>query len=214
MNEAQRLENGLDLAKIDLPELTKVKLLKYVMLIQKWNRVHNLTAIRDPEEMVILHLLDSLVVLPYLNLSSKSLLDVGSGAGLPGIVIALCMPNLKVTTIDSVNKKASFMRQVKAELAIENLNVISGRVEDYEPENKFDIVISRAFSEITQFMDLTFHLIENKGMWIAMKGTYPESEIENLKKRFQITPEVKEIKVPFLDAKRHLIFVKNNSLEV
>lgn len=199
---------GLGLA-IDMP--TQRRLLDYLALIHKWNKVHNLTAIRDPEEMVTLHLLDSLSILPYLphpqasGVSSEHLLDVGSGAGLPGIVIALTRPDLRVTTLDSVGKKASFMRQAKAELKIDNLQVVGGRVEDFSPEQPFDVIVSRAFSEMDLFVRLTRHLLKAGGHWLAMKGVYPQDELAKLD---GLAHQVVELKVPGLVAQRHLVFLK------
>lgn len=199
---------GLGLA-IDMT--TQRRLLDYMALIHKWNKVHNLTAIRDPEEMVTLHLLDSLSILPYLphpqasGVSSEHLLDVGSGAGLPGIVIALTRPDLRVTTLDSVGKKASFMRQAKAELKIDNLQVVGGRVEDFSPEQPFDVIVSRAFSEMDLFVRLTRHLLKPGGHWLAMKGVYPQDELAKLD---GLAHQVVELKVPGLAAQRHLVFLK------
>lgn len=203
MNLQAKLGAGLLEAGLDLPESVRQQLLDYLALIQKWNKVHNLTAVRDPEEMVTLHLLDSLSVLPHIK--SGRLLDVGSGAGLPGIPLALCLPDLQVTVMDSSHKKASFMRQVKTELNISNLEVVCGRVEDYQPEQLFDIVISRAFSDLNQFVTLTRHLCKADGQWLAMKGVHPYDELAQL----DIVPtQVVSLKVPGLQAQRHLVFLK------
>jgi len=184
------------------------KLLEYVALIYKWNQVHNLTAVRDPLDMVTLHILDSLSVLPYVD--CKRLLDVGAGAGLPSIPLAICLPELQVTAIDAVQKKVSFMRQVKAQLGLTNFNVIHGRIEAQEvpskemPE-KFEIITSRAFSEIGLFVKLTKHLLAEGGQWLAMKGIIPQQEFD----KSGIQPSaVKVLKVAGLDAERHLIILK------
>lgn len=203
MSLQAKLQQGLQQAGIDLPEQVQQKLLDYLALLQKWNKVHNLTAVRDPEEMVTLHLLDSLSVLPHIK--AKRLLDVGSGAGLPGIPLALCLPDLQVTVMDSSHKKASFMRQAKAELGIANLEVVCGRVENYRPEQLFDIVISRAFSDLAEFVTLTRHLCAPGAEWLAMKGVYPYDELAQLK----IQPaQVIPLMVPGLQAQRHLVFLK------
>ena len=208
MSLQAKLEAGLLEAGLNLPESVCQKLLDYLALIQKWNKVHNLTAVRDPEEMVTLHLLDSLSVLPHIK--SGRLLDVGSGAGLPGIPLALCLPDLQVTVMDSSHKKASFMRQVKAELNISNLEVVCGRVEDYQPEQLFDIVISRAFSDLNQFVTLTKHLCKVDGQWLAMKGVHPYDELAQLDTvpAQAIPAKVVPLKVPGLQAQRHLVFLK------
>lgn len=202
------LSQGLLEADIILTQDVQQKLLDYLALMQKWNKVHNLTAVRDPEEMVTLHLLDSLSVLPYVQ--AQRLLDVGSGAGLPGIPLALCKPDLQVTVLDASHKKASFMRQVKAELGIENLEVVCARVEAYQPEQLFDIVISRAFSDLAEFMQLTRHLGNADSQWLAMKGVYPFEELAQVKiEPIQVLP----LKVPGLEAQRHLVFLSPDNLK-
>jgi 16S rRNA (guanine527-N7)-methyltransferase len=207
MNRQAILETGLNEAEIALSAEVRQKLLDYLALIQKWNKVHNLTAVRDPDEMVTLHLLDSLSVLPHIK--ARRLLDVGSGAGLPGIPLALCLPELQVTVMDASHKKASFMRQAKAELGISNLEVECGRVEDYRPEQLFDIVISRAFSDLNQFVTLTRHLGAEGAQWLAMKGVHPYDELAQLESApAQLVPRVVPLKVPGLQAQRHLVFLK------
>ncbi|GAB7563980.1 16S rRNA (guanine(527)-N(7))-methyltransferase RsmG [Methylobacillus methanolivorans] len=202
MSLRSKLEVGAQQLGLDLPGTVIDKLLAYLELLVKWNKVHNLTAVRDPEEMVTLHLLDSLSVLPYVP--AGRLLDVGSGAGLPGIILAICRPDLQVTTIDAVQKKASFMRQAKAELQIDNLQVVAGRVEQLKPELPFDTVISRAFSEIALFIKLTKHLIAEGGLWLAMKGQMPQGELEAISLK---PSKVELLAVPGLDAQRHLVFL-------
>lgn len=213
MSLQTKLEQGLRQAGVELTASQLQQLLDYLNLLQKWNKVHNLTAVRDPEEMVTLHLLDSLSVLPHIQ--GERLLDVGSGAGLPGIPLALCLPRLQVTVMDSSHKKTSFMRQVKAELNIANLEVICGRVEKYQPTKLFDIVVSRAFSDLGEFVGLTRHLCAADGQWLAMKGVYPYDELAQLTAQFaeDLQPaQVIPLKVPGLEAQRHLVFVSSNSL--
>jgi 16S rRNA (guanine527-N7)-methyltransferase len=203
MKIEHRLTQGLGALGLALPQATQQKLLDYLVLLQKWNKVHNLTAVRDPDDMVTLHLLDSLAILPHLH--GTRLLDVGSGAGLPGIPLALARPDLQVTLLDSSHKKSVFQRQAKAELGITNLEVVCARVEDYLPEQKFDTVISRAFSDLGEFVRLTSHLCAENGVWLAMKGVYPYDELAQLKDG---TPQVLPLQVPGLDAQRHLVFLK------
>ena len=206
MSQQTILNQGIKDAKLEISEQTQQKLLAYLALMQKWNKVHNLTAVRDADEMVTLHLLDSLVVLPYVD--AQNLLDVGSGAGLPGIPLALCLPNLQVTVIDSNSKKVSFMRQVKAELGISNLEVLGGRVEDIAATRKFEIIISRAFSDLSLFVSLTHHLLDVQGKWLAMKGVYPEAELADLvAKTGIVASKVEVLSVPGLSAQRHLAFL-------
>lgn len=194
------LAEGITEMSLDVDASKQEKLLAYMALLQKWNKIYNLTAIRDAEEMVRLHLLDSLSVLPYVQ--GKNLLDVGSGGGLPGIVLAVVKPELQVTTIDTVQKKAIFMRQVKGELALHNLNVVYGRVEDYQPEEKFEMIISRAFSELALFIKLTRHLIAPHGRWLAMKGQILQDEMAKMDKE---PNKIIPLKVYGLNAERHLI---------
>jgi 16S rRNA (guanine527-N7)-methyltransferase len=200
MTQAALLASGVAEMGLAVSLETQQKLLQYLSLLSKWNKVYNLTAVRDPLEMVTLHLLDSLSVLPYIK--TKNLLDVGSGGGLPGIVLAICLPNLQVTTLDTVQKKAIFMRQVKGELGLGNLEVVHARVENFKPVEKYEAIISRAFSEIVLFVKLTQHLITENGQWLAMKGIAPHEELKSLElKSNKIIP----LKVAGLDAERHLV---------
>ena len=200
-----RLQQGLKSMALEIAPDIQRKLLEYLALVHKWNKVHNLTAVRQPEDMVILHLLDSLSVLPHIH--AERLLDVGSGAGLPGIPLALCLPGLKVTVLDSSQKKASFMRQVKAELSIVNLEVVCGRVEEFRPDERYDVIISRAFSDLSLFTALTAHLCKPHGQWLAMKGVYPHDELAQV----NIRPEqVLPLTVAGLQAQRHLVFLPFN----
>jgi 16S rRNA (guanine527-N7)-methyltransferase len=206
MSQQAILEQGIKDANLDISAQTQQRLLDYLVLMQKWNKVHNLTAVRDADEMVTLHLLDSLVVLPFID--AKHLLDVGSGAGLPGIPLAICLPDLQVTVIDSNSKKVSFMRQAKAELGITNLEVLGGRVEEISSTRKFEIIISRAFSDLSLFISLTHHLLDAQGKWLAMKGVYPEVELAELAAKTGVTAsKVEVLNVPGLDAQRHLAFL-------
>jgi 16S rRNA (guanine527-N7)-methyltransferase len=197
------LESGLTALGITLPQDVQQKLMDYLALLAKWNKVHNLTAIREIEDMVTLHLLDSLSVLKLLN--SQHILDVGSGAGLPGIPIALVQPDSKVTVLDSSHKKAAFLRQAKAELGIGNLEVVCKRVEEYQPETKFQTIVSRAFSDLSELVRMTRHLLADGGSWMAMKGVYPYDELEQIK---SMHTQVLAMNVPGLDAQRHLVLIQ------
>jgi 16S rRNA (guanine527-N7)-methyltransferase len=208
MTQASLLAAGVAEMGLDVSRETQEKLLQYLSLLNKWNKVYNLTAVRDPLEMVTLHLLDSLSVLPYID--AKNLLDVGSGGGLPGIVLAICLPSLQVTTIDTVQKKAIFMLQVKGELGLSNLKVVHARVENYQPSEKFEAIISRAFSDIALFIKLTQHLLAKNGQWLAMKGQAPHLELEGLELN-SLTVKVNKIiplKVAGLEAERHLAIIE------
>lgn len=205
-----KLLDGLDAMEIELTTLQHDALIQYVLLIDKWNKVHNLTAIREPLNMVTLHLLDSLSVLKYVQISqAKTLLDVGAGAGLPSIPLAICLPDLQVTAIDAVQKKASFMRQVKGELRLDNFQVLAGRVESVKPNALFDVVISRAFSDIGLFISLTKHLLTLDGQWLAMKGVIPLQELESAN---VTSSQISVLSVAGLDAQRHLINIPRAQL--
>lgn len=199
--QAEKLAAGVAEMGLAVSAEKQTRLLSYLALLQKWNKVYNLTAIRDPSEMVTLHLLDSLSVLPYLH--GKRLLDVGSGGGLPGIVLAICLPDLAVTTIDTVQKKAIFMRQVKGELGLDNLTVVHARVEAFKAE-PYEMIISRAFSDLDQFMALTQHLLADDGRWFAMKGMSPEQELADM----GVASKVYPLSVAGLEAERHLAVIE------
>lgn len=209
MTQAELLAGGIAEMGLTISIETQQKLMQYLSLLHKWNKVYNLTAVRDPMEMVILHLLDSLSVLPHCQ--ANNLLDVGSGGGLPGIVLAICKPELQVTTIDAVQKKVIFMRQVKGELGLENLTVVHARVEAFRPAEKFELIISRAFSELSLFIKVTQHLIEKNGRWLAMKGAMPHQEFERAEfEALGVKPsKIISLKVARLEAERHLIILEN-----
>ncbi|NOU24182.1 MAG: 16S rRNA (guanine(527)-N(7))-methyltransferase RsmG [Methylotenera sp.] len=205
-----KLQAGLLEMGLQIDAEKQDKLLAYVLLIDKWNKVHNLTAIRDPLEMVTLHLLDSLSVLPHVQaLAPSNMLDVGAGAGLPSIPLAICLPELQVTAIDSVSKKTSFMRQVKGELGLSNFQVEAGRVESLKQVARFEVIISRAFSEIGLFVKLTKHLLDDHGQWLAMKGVVPEHEFDgqDFKSANVQINKIEVLKVASLEAERHLVFL-------
>ena len=208
MTQAVLLANGIAGMRLGVSQDMQDKLLAYLNLLQKWNKVYNITAVRDPLEMVTLHLLDSLSMLPYVN--TKNLLDVGSGGGLPGIVLAICKPDLQVTTIDTVQKKAIFMRQVKGELGLDNLTVVHARVESYKPIEPFGVIISRAFSELSLFVKLTKHLLADQGQWFAMKGQVPHEELNGLEVKLN---KIVPLNVAGLEAERHLLVLERFALE-
>jgi len=204
MNLARQLEQGIAELDIQLEAEIQQKLLKYLGLLEKWNKVYNLTAIRNVEQMVSYHLLDSLSVLPHLW--SGKWLDVGCGAGLPGIVLALAQPDWSFTLLDSNSKKTSFVQQAVIELGLTNVVVKCARVEELQTEEKFDGIISRAFAETREFLSLTRHLLAAKGKWAAMKGT-PEQELQHLPDHVMVEQAI-QLKVPGLDAARCLVILK------
>lgn len=189
-------------------------LLKYQSLISQWNKVYNLTAIRDPLEMLSHHLLDSLAVIPYLLENTQNqairLMDVGSGAGLPGAVIAIMCPQIDVTCVDTVAKKAAFITQASLNLGLKNLHGVHSRVEQYKTQS-FDVVCSRAFASLADFTNLTmFHVKQDTGFWFALKGKYPDDEISALPKEVYVHTSQK-IKVPLLDADRCVLVLKKST---
>ena len=200
------LIEGLQRMDLKLSDQVIDQLMTYLNLVEKWNRVYNLTAIRERDEMIKLHLLDSLSILNHVHV--KNILDVGSGAGFPGIVLAITKPELKVTVMDSVNKKTIFMQQVKSELALTNLDVVNSRVEDYQPTTLFEAVISRAFSNLKNMMSLTQHTLQKEGVWLAMKSKDVKQEVEAFEKnQYTLIP----LEVPFINAERYLVILKKDS---
>jgi len=245
MNAVAQLETGIADLELALPEDAEAKLSAYLALLDKWNRVYNLTAVRETERMVSHHLLDSLAIVPYLQaeaavphpnpdgttshstkpasgqvagylpkgeganvgLRPPTAIDVGSGGGLPGIPLAIARPDLQVTLIDSVAKKTAFLLQAKAELGLDNVSVVTGRVETYQNVSGFDFITSRAFSDLKEFVTLTRHLLAPGGRWLAMKGLYPHEEIAALPDWVKLRDE-HVLTIPHLDATRHLIILE------
>ena len=199
MSEAERiLCEGAELMSIPISESQVQQLLSYHSLILKWNKVYNLSAIRDPLESIKKHFLDSLSILNFIK--PGLLLDVGSGAGLPGIVIAIMKPKTKVFVLDSIGKKCRFMQNVKTELSLENLIVINSRVESFESEESFAQITTRAFADVSKTIELTKHLISNKGRYLLMKGdNFNEENIENINAQLHL------LKVPFVSDNRSLL---------
>lgn len=178
-------------------------LMQYLLLLAKWNQAYNLTAIRDIESMVTRHLLDSLAILPWAT--GQRILDVGSGAGLPGIPLALAQPDKQFVLLDSNGKKVRFMQEAKRALKLDNLEVVQIRVENYHPEKVFDTVMSRAFSELKLMLNLTKHLLAPTGKWLAMKGRYPDSELSSIDYPWQVMT----YDVAGIDAERCCVVIDN-----
>ena len=202
---ATALERGLATLGAPLREVQLEQLERYLTLLEKWNRVYNLTAIRERERMVSHHVLDSLSILPHVR--GPRVLDVGSGAGLPGVPLAIAQPQLQVTLLDANHKKAAFLRQVVAELSLANADVRAERVESWETETRFDTIVSRALGELGEFAAGSRHLLAPSGVFAAMKGVHPYDEIERLPAGFRVR-RVIELEVPQLDAARHLVLVE------
>ena len=200
MKGAARLTQGLNQLGLAQPELAP-RLLTYLDELERWNSAYNLTAVRDKNEMVTRHLLDSLTVLPYVD---GRVLDVGSGAGLPGIPLALANPDLQVTLLDSNGKKARFMRQAKRVLKLPNVEIVQSRVENYQPAQTFDRVISRAFARLPDFLKLCARLVSLEGSLLAMKGRLDPEEMSDVPPEVKLI-ETKKLSVPGLKEDRHLV---------
>lgn len=199
------LQMGLQQMQVELSSEQQQKLLDYVALLLKWNSTYNLTALRQEDQMLTHHVLDSLTLLPYLD-GIETLIDVGSGGGMPGIPTAICRPDIQITLLDANSKKTSFLSQAVIELGLKNVKVITGRVEALEGV-QFDAVTSRAFAELKDFVNLTGQLLRPEGSWLAMKGVYPYEEIAQLPEGVHVE-KVEKMAVPSLDAERHMVIVK------
>jgi len=218
MNEAQKLNpiaweqrimQGLDTLHITYGEEAIAKLVEYLNLLQEWNKTHNLTAVDDIDQMLSVHIFDSASIKPYMK--GPTLLDVGSGAGLPGMILAILSPALEVVSIEAKNKKAQFQKYVANKLQLKNFTVENVRVEDYDPKEKFSMVTARAFSSLTNLVDMSKQTIAPNGRWLAMKGVMPEDELKELGKMKNISFDTFALKVPELDAQRNLVVIQQKN---
>lgn len=200
MSLADELAAGLAALGVEVAVNAQQGMLDYLALIGKWNKAYNLTAVREPARMLTHHLLDSLSVLPHVR--GKHVLDVGSGAGLPGIPLALARPEWQVTLLDASHKKTTFLRQAIIELKLHNVDVVCERVETWNPPHLFDTVVSRAFSDLQEFLVLAGRLCAKTGVVVAMKGIYPNEELAQIPNNFLLR-NVVALRVPGLDAERH-----------
>ena len=201
--------DGASALGLDCSEKQIVSLIDYLALLSKWNVVYNLTAVRDPAQMVTQHLLDSMSAVPAFA-AAKNVLDVGAGGGLPGLVLAILRPDMQVSLIDTVHKKTAFLTQVKAELGLSNVTVHTARVEQLQLGKKFDVITSRAFAELADFVNWSGHLLEQGGHFIAMKGVNPQQEMARMPAGWVVT-EVRALLVPGMQAERHLIFIERTA---
>lgn len=203
---AEELVRGAQQLKVDLSELQQQQLLAYLGLLIKWNKAYNLTAVRNPDEMVSRHLLDSLSVVEYVAQQGDTWLDVGSGGGMPGVPLAIIFPDKQFTLLDSNGKKTRFLTQVKLELKLDNLNIVHSRAETFTPEQPFSGIISRAFSSLADFSEWTRHLGSQQTAWLAMKGVHPDDELQALPEDFQLD-SCHVLKVPGCQGQRHLLIL-------
>ena len=209
MTPTQQLQSGIQALGLDLSAEQQTLLLAYTCLLKKWNKTYNLTALRDEAQMVSHHLLDSLTLLPYLQ-GAHTMLDVGSGGGQPGIPAAICRPDLNITLLDANTKKTAFLQQAVIELDLKNVRVISGRVEA-AADCRADVITSRAFAELADFVNWTEHLLKDCGYWAAMKGVYPQEEIDKLPESVAVE-KVETLHVPQLNAERHIVIIRKKAV--
>ena len=206
----QVLADGSKALPMALSAQQHEQLLDYLALLFKWNAVYNLTSVRDPMQMVTHHILDSLAAVPAFA-GVRNVLDVGAGGGLPGMVLAIARPDMLVSMIDTVHKKTAFLTQVKAELGLANVTVYTQRVEQLQVAQPFDVITSRAFADLSDFVNWSGHLLAEGGQFIALKGTAPPEEQERLPAQWKVS-QLQPIEVPGLQAERHLVFIERNSI--
>lgn len=200
-----KLASGAAELGVELDEHAQHALMSYLALLKRWNKVYNLTAIKGDANMLTRHLLDSLSVVTALQ--GNRVIDIGTGAGLPGIPVAITNPHMHVTLLDSNAKRCRFLRQVQAQLKLNNVSIVQMRVEEYQPAEKFDNLLSRAFSSLQSFISSSAHLLAEGGQAIAMKGVWPGDEKEQLTNGFKID-EVVKLMIPGLPEQRHLVICK------
>ncbi len=199
-----KLTKGLQALDISLEPAAIDKLLVYVELMARWNKTYNLTAVREPDQMISRHLLDSLALLPWL--AGESLLDVGSGAGLPGVPLAIARPELQVTLLDSLGKRCRFLRQVRRELGLENIKVVEARAEDWQSESRPAMITARAVAALPLLLEQTGHLFAADTRMLAAKGRWPEAELAEIPEAFKLQESVK-LNIPGVAAERHLLVI-------
>ncbi|HHT7629942.1 16S rRNA (guanine(527)-N(7))-methyltransferase RsmG [Pasteurella multocida] len=202
---SQKLEILLKQTALSITDQQKEQLIKLVLLLNKWNKAYNLTSVRDPMEMLVKHILDSVVVSPHLQ--GKHFIDVGTGPGLPGLPLAIVNPNKHFVLLDSLGKRISFIRNAIRELGLDNVEAVLSRVEEYHPEQPFDGVLSRAFASLKDMTDWCQHLPKQDGYFYALKGLYHQEEVQELSEKFTIQ-QVIRLQVPELIGERHLVIVK------
>lgn len=199
------LLQGCEKLALDITTEQADKLTGYVQRIDKWNKAYNLTSVRDPEQMMVKHILDSLAVTRFV--SGKRVIDVGTGPGLPGMPLAIMLPDIEFTLLDSLGKRVRFMKQCAFELGLTNVTPVYSRVEEHEPAQPYDIVLSRAFASLKDMLHWCQHLVDSSGVFFALKGQFPQSEIDEVSDHFQIG-SVEALSVPDLTGERHLVTIR------
>ncbi len=210
MSIASLVEKGLSQLGLKVSEHQLNSFISIIERLEKWNKAYNLTAIRDPEQMVILHLLDSLVIVPFLK--SGPLLDVGTGPGFPGIPLAILQPERQYSLLDSNGKKTRYLKQLVFEMKLEQVTVLDTRVEQWQPDQPYDVIVSRAFASLDKMVTLTQHLLSENGVWQAMKGERVEQECSDLPDFVEVE-SIHSLKVPMLDAERYLVTLRKKHSE-
>lgn len=205
MDLLQQLQQMLKQTELEVTERQQNQLVQLVELLNKWNKAYNLTSVRDPNQMLVKHIMDSIVVSPYLK--GQRLIDVGTGPGLPGLPLAILNPDKKFVLLDSLGKRLRFIRQAVLALGLKNVEFVQSRVEEYQPEEKFDVVLSRAFASLQDMLFWCKHLPNENGHFLALKGQFPEQEIAELDKKFEFIESI-SLHVPNLEGERCLVKVK------
>ncbi|GEA09665.1 16S rRNA (guanine(527)-N(7))-methyltransferase RsmG [Alteromonas sp. KUL49] len=199
------LAKGIDALALSLSHTQQEQLVGYVLLMHKWNKAYNLTSVRDPKEMMVKHILDSLAIIPFVT--GSRIIDVGTGPGLPGMPLAIAFPEKNFTLLDSLGKRVRFMKQCVHELKLPNVTPIQSRVEAHNPEPVYDIVLSRAFASLKDMLHWCQHLVDSEGQFLALKGQYPEDEIEEVSSHYHVS-RTENLTVPNLVGERHLVWIK------
>ncbi|CUA88636.1 16S rRNA (guanine(527)-N(7))-methyltransferase RsmG [Pseudidiomarina woesei] len=199
-----KLHKLLAQTTLNITEHQQQQLVTLVEQLDKWNKAYNLTSVRDPQQMLSRHILDSLVVLPHLQ--GQRFIDVGTGPGLPGLPLAIAAPDQEFVLLDSLGKRIRFIRQVCHQLGLKNVTAVQSRVEDYQPDLKFDGVISRAFASLSDMLNWCGHLPNKQGKFYALKGVYPEAEIADIPVKYQVE-QIIRLQVPEADGERHLAII-------
>jgi len=205
MSLLQQLQEMLDQTDLNVTDFQQKQLIQLVELLNKWNKAYNLTSVRDPKQMLVKHIMDSIVVSPHLQ--GKRLIDVGTGPGLPGLPLAILNPDKQFVLLDSLGKRLRFIRQALLELGLKNVTAVQSRVEEYQPDEKFDVVLSRAFASLQDMLFWCKHLPNEAGHFLALKGQFPEQEIVQLDKQFKFIESI-SLQVPSLEGERCLVKVK------